>query len=68
MRRTLNADAHALKQHGLSQNSAPPPPISAPVCFLLVIASDMHLEPESEKRVQNVDSHKVSSDVLVTVV
>ena len=30
-----------------------------PVCssFVLVIASDMHLEPESEKRAKNVDFH-----------
>ena len=44
MRRVQNADTHALKQHRLSQNSFP-------VCssFVLVIASDMYLEPESEK-------------------
>ena len=49
MRRAQNADTHALKQHRLSQNISP-------VCssFVLVIASDMHLEPESEK---NVDLH-----------
>ena len=52
MRRAQNADTHARKQHRLSQN------ISA-VCssFELVIASDMHLESESEKRVKNVDFH-----------
>ena len=52
MRRTQNADTHALKQHRLSQNSSP-------VCssFVLVIASDMHLEPESEKWSKNVDFH-----------
>ena len=52
MRRAQNADTHALKQHRLSQNGSP-------VCssFLLVIASDMHLEPESEKRAKNVDFH-----------
>ena len=50
MRRAQNADTHALKQPRLSQNISP-------VCssFVLVIASDMHLEPESEKRTKNVD-------------
>ena len=50
MRRAQNADTHALKQHRLSQNISP-------VCssFVLVIASDMHLEPESEKPAKNVD-------------
>ena len=50
MRRAQNEDTHALKQPRLSQNSSP-------VCssFVLVIASDMHLEPESEKRAKNVD-------------
>ena len=49
MRRAQNADTHALRQHRLSQNSFP-------LCFryLLVIASDMHLEPESEKQLKNV--------------
>ena len=49
MRRAQKAGTHALKQHRLSQN------ISA-VCssFVLVIATDMHLEPESEKRAENV--------------
>ena len=52
MRRAQNADTHALKQHWLSQNISP-------VCssFALVIASDMHLESESEKRTKNVDFH-----------
>ena len=52
MRRAHNADTHAHKQHWLSQNIPP-------VCFsfVLVIASDMHLEPESEKRAKNVDFH-----------
>ena len=56
MRRAQNADTHALKQHRLSQNSSP-------VCssFVLVIASDMHLEPESEKRAKNVDFHTAKS-------
>ena len=49
MRRAQNGDTHAHKQHRLSQNLFP-------VCssFVLVIASDMHLEPESEKRAKNV--------------
>ena len=40
------------QQHRLSQNIPP-------VCssFVLVIASDMHLEPESEIRAKNVDFH-----------
>ena len=52
MPRAQNADTHALKQHRLSQNIFP-------VCpsFVLVIASDMHLEPESEKRAKNVYFH-----------
>ena len=52
MRRAQNADTHAHKQHRLSQNIFP-------VCssFVLVIASDMHLEPESEKRAKNVHFH-----------
>ena len=50
MHRAKNADTHALKQHRLSQNISP-------VCssFVLVIASDIHLESESEKRAKNVD-------------
>ena len=52
MRRAQNADIHALKQPRLSQNIYP-------VCssVVLVIASDMHLEPESEKRAKNADFH-----------
>ena len=52
MRRAQNADPHALKQPRLSQNISP-------VCssFVQIIASDMHLEPESEKRAKNVDFH-----------
>ena len=44
LRRAQNADTHARKQHRLSKNIFP-------VCssFVLVIASDMHLEPESKK-------------------
>ena len=50
MRRAQNADTHALKQHRLSQN------VSA-VCFsfVLVIASDKHLDSESEKQAKNVE-------------
>ena len=45
MRQAQNADTHALKQPRLSQNISP-------VCssFVLVVASDMHLESENEKR------------------
>ena len=52
MRRAQNADTHALKQHRLSQNISP-------VCssFVPVIASDIYLKPESEKRAKNVDFH-----------
>ena len=52
MRRAQNGDTHALKQQWLSLSSSP-------VClsFVLVIASDMHLEPESEKRAKTVDFH-----------
>ena len=52
MRRAQNTDTHALKLHRLSQNISP-------VCssFVLVIAFDMHLEPQSEKRAKNIDFH-----------
>ena len=54
MRRAQNANTHALKQprYRLSQNISP-------VCssFVLVIASDMHLEPESEKGAKKDDLH-----------
>ena len=52
MRRAQNAGTHALKQHRLSQNTSP-------VCssFVPVIAPDMHLESESEKRAKNVNFH-----------
>ena len=52
MRRAQNADTHALKQLRQSQNISP-------VCssFVLVTASHMHLESESEKRAKNVDWH-----------
>ena len=53
MRRAQNADTHALRQHRLSQNISP-----VRSSFVLVIASDMHLESESEKREKkNVDLH-----------
>ena len=50
MRRAQNADTHVFKQHRLSKQISP-------ICssLVLVIASDMHLEPESEKRAKNVD-------------
>ena len=50
MPRAQNADTHALKQPKLSQNISP-------VCssFVLVIAFDMHLESESEKRAKNIE-------------
>ena len=52
MRRAQNADTNALKQPRLSENIPP-------VCssFVLVIASDMHLESESEKPAKTVDLH-----------
>ena len=52
MRRAQNADTHALKQHRLSQNICP-----VGSSFVLVIASDMHLESGSEKRAKFVDLH-----------
>ena len=50
MRWAQNADTHAHEQHRLSQNIFP-------VCssFAPVIASDMHLESQSEKQMKNVD-------------
>ena len=52
MRRAENADTHALKQPRLSESISP-------VCssFVLVIASDMHLESESVKRAKNTYLH-----------
>ena len=52
MRRAQHADTHALKQTRLSQNSSP-------VCssFVLVIASDMHLVSQNEKRAKYVNLH-----------
>ena len=52
MRRALSADTHALKQRRLSQNAS-----SVSFTFVLVIASDMHLQSESEKPAKKVDSH-----------
>ena len=52
MRQAQNADTRALKQHRLSKNIFP-----VGSSFVLVIASDMHLESESEKRAKNVDFH-----------
>ena len=56
MRRAQNEDTHALKQPRLSKNIFP-------VCssFVLVIASDMHFECESEKRAKSVDLHKAEN-------
>ena len=61
MRRAQNADTHALKQLRLSKNISP-------VCFsfVLVIASDMHLESESEKRAKNVDLHTAKNIQIQT--
>ena len=42
----------ALKQHRLSQNISP-----VRSSCVLIFASDMHLESESEKRARNVDFH-----------
>ena len=52
MRWAQNADTHAHKQHRLSQNIFP-----VGSSFVLVIAYDMHLEPESAKRAENVPFH-----------
>ena len=62
MHRAQNVDTHALKQPRLSQNISP-------VCsnFVLVIASDMHLEPESEKRAKNVDFHTAKNIQLQAI-
>ena len=58
-----NANTHALKQHRLSRNMSP-------VCssFVLVIASDMHLEPESEKRLfSHIPTKSLSERALLNV-
>ena len=60
MRRAQNADTHALKQHRLSQHISP---VSS--SFALVIASDMHLESESENREKNVDLHTAKKDIQI---
>ena len=63
MRRAQITDTHALKQHRLSQNMSP-------VCssFVLVIASDMHLEPESEKRLfSHIPTKSLSERALLNV-
>ena len=52
MRRAQNADTNALKQPRLSQNISP-------VCHSF--ASDMQLEPETEKRTKNADFHKTKN-------
>ena len=52
IRRAQNADTHAHKRHRLSQNVFP-----VGSSLVLVIASDMHLEHESEKRAKNVLFH-----------
>ena len=52
MRRAHNADTHALKQPRLSQNISP-----VRSSFVLLIASDKHLESQGEKRAKNVDLH-----------
>ena len=52
MRRAQNADTQTQTASAVPKISPP----SAPV-FVLVIASDMHLEPESEKQAKNVDFH-----------
>ena len=64
MRRAQNADTHAHmhKQHRLSQNIFP-----VGSSFVLVIASDMHLEPESEKRAKNVDLHTAKNLSLIHI-
>ena len=48
-----NADTHALKQNRLSQNISP-----ACSSFVLLIASDMHLEPESNNNNKKKTSEK----------
>ena len=52
-------DTHALKQPRLSQNISP-------VCssFVLVIASDIHLESQSEKRAKNLDLHTAKNKLI----
>ena len=52
MSQAQNADTYAHKQHRLSQNIFP---VGSSV--VLVIASDMHLKHESEKRAKNFHFH-----------
>ena len=61
MRRAQNADAHALKQHRLSQNVCP-----VYSSFVLVIASDMHFESESGKQAENIDLHTAKTILIQT--
>ena len=61
MRRAQNADTHALKQPRLSQKFFP-----VYFSFALVVASDMHLESESEKRAKNVDLNTVKKYPNIT--
>ena len=54
-------DTHALKQHRLPQNISP-------VCssFVLVILSDVQLEPESGKWEKNIDFHTAKNIQIQT--
>ena len=52
MRQSQNVDTHALKQHQLSQNNSPIYPIYS--SLLLVVAFNLHLEPEGEKRTKTL--------------
>ena len=47
----------------MHSNSIGCPEIVSPACssFVLVIESDMYLEPESEKRAKNVHFHKTKN-------
>ena len=60
MRRAQNVDNHALKQHRLSQNI-----YSVCSSLVLLIASDMHLVSESEKRAKNVDFHTAKKNIWI---
>ena len=63
MRRAQNADTHALKQPRPSQNISP-------VCssFVLVIASNMHLESKSEKRAKKSRYNQHFFAILVILI
>ena len=52
MRRAQNADTQAHKQHRMSKNIFP-----VGSSFVQVIASEMHLEPESETLAKTVHFH-----------